>query len=70
MTIFARSKAPTRTVIFRHLTPAQRAWMKQNVEYECIGPPRPEVKFMRCGTLHGDGTFEPLQTPRGGQASL
>jgi hypothetical protein len=36
--------------------------MKQNVEFECIGPPRPEVKFTRCGTLHGDGTFDPLQT--------
>jgi hypothetical protein len=45
-----------------HLTPAQLAWMKQNVEDECIGPPRPRVKFTRCGTLHDDGTFEPLRT--------
>ena len=46
----AMNKPPTRTVIFRYLTPAQQAWMKQNIEYECIGPPRPEVKFTRCGT--------------------
>jgi hypothetical protein len=64
MTIFTRHKTPTRTVIQRHLTPAQLAWMKQNVEYECIGPPRPEVKFTRCGTLHGDGAFEPCRPSR------
>jgi hypothetical protein len=62
VTIFTRNRTPTRAVIYRHLTPAQLAWMKQNVEYECIGRPRPEVKFTRCGTLHGDGTFESLQT--------
>jgi hypothetical protein len=53
--------APTRTVIFRHLTPAQLAWMKEHVGYECVGKPRPGVRFNNCGTLHGDGTFEPLK---------
>jgi hypothetical protein len=61
MTIFTRSKAPTRTVIHRHLTPAQQAWLKQHIGYECLGKPRPDVKFMDCGTLHSDGTFEPLK---------
>jgi len=61
MTIFTRSKASTRTVIHRHLTPAQQAWMKQHVEYECLGKPRPGVQFHNCGTLHGDGRFEPLK---------
>ena len=61
MTIFTRHKTPTRTVIYRHLTPAQHAWMKQHVEYECLGKPRPGVQFNNCGTLHGDGTFEPLK---------
>jgi hypothetical protein len=56
-----RNKTPTRTVIFRHLTPAQQAWMKQHVEYECLGKPRLGVQFNNCGTLHGDGTFEPLK---------
>jgi hypothetical protein len=37
MTIFTRHKTPTRTVIQRHLTPAQLAWMKQHVEYERLG---------------------------------
>jgi hypothetical protein len=61
VTIFTRNKTPTRTVIFRHLTPAQQAWMKRHVEYECLGKPRPGVTYNNCGTLHGDGTFEPLK---------
>jgi len=60
MTIFTRHQTPTRTVIQRHLTPAQQAWMKRHVEYECLGKPRPGVQFHNCGT-HGDGTFEPLK---------
>jgi hypothetical protein len=40
---------------------SQLAWMKQHVEYECLGRPRPGVTFNNCGTLHGDGTFEPLK---------
>ena len=32
-----------------------------HVEYECLGKPRPGVTYNNCGTLHGDGTFEPLK---------
>jgi hypothetical protein len=48
-------------VIFRQLTPAQQAWMKQHVEYECLGKPNPDIRFHNCGILHGDGTFGPLK---------
>jgi hypothetical protein len=43
------------------LTPEQIRWFHKNQEYECLGRPRPDVRFERCGTLHGNGTFEPLQ---------
>jgi hypothetical protein len=65
------TKTPTRTVIYRTLTPAQVAWMKEHVGYECVGKPRPGVRFNNCGTLHGDGTFEPLtKKPRRRQAAI
>jgi hypothetical protein len=54
-----------RRVIFRNWTPAQLAWIKEHVGYECIGKPRPGVTYHNCGILKADGTFEPIKTLAG-----
>ncbi len=43
------------------LTDAQKAWLKENPEYELPGPPRPGERFKECGTLYADGIFIPNQ---------
>ena len=58
-----KSNAPKRHVVVRSgFTREQVEWFHKNQDYTCLGRPRPDVRFERCGTLHGDGTFEPLQT--------
>jgi hypothetical protein len=30
-------------------------------QYQCLRKPRPGIQFHNCGSVHGDGTFEPLK---------
>jgi hypothetical protein len=46
-----------------NLTKAQMAWLQRHPEYSPIGRPVPGVRYHQAGTLHGDGTFEPLGPP-------
>jgi hypothetical protein len=46
-----------------NLTLAQMAWLRKHPKYSPIGGPRPEVRFHQVGTLHADGTSEPLGPP-------
>jgi hypothetical protein len=49
-----------------NLTKAQMAWLRKHAEYSPICKPRPGVHYRDVGTLHGDGTFEPIMWPRPG----
>lgn len=42
------------------MTPQQKAWLEANPNYQQVGAPRPGVRFIDCGTLYGDGSFERL----------
>ena len=46
-----------------NLTLAQMAWLRKHPKYSPIGGPRPGVRFHQVGTLHADGTSEPLGPP-------
>jgi len=46
-----------------NLTLAQMAWLRKHPKYSPIGGPRPGVRFHQIGTLHADGTSEPLGPP-------
>jgi hypothetical protein len=56
------SVAPTLGSI-NNLTLAQIGMGAKHPEYSPIGRPRPGVRIHKAGTLHGDGTFEPLGPP-------
>jgi hypothetical protein len=51
----------TRQQTASNYTVAQMAWLRRHPAYMLVGPPRPGVRFVSCGTLHGDGTFEPFR---------
>ena len=42
------------------LTKEQTAWLDAHPNYQSVGKPRPDVKFVDCGTLHPNGIFERL----------
>jgi len=42
------------------MTPVQVAWLEDNPNYEPVGKPRPDVRFVSCGTLYADGRFDPM----------
>lgn len=43
------------------MTEAQRQWFNCNPNYEFIGPPRPDARYVKCGTLYSDGRFELME---------
>lgn len=44
------------------LTDAQHAWFAEHPNYQIVGPPRPGVKFIECGTLYANGQFEKMES--------
>ena len=42
------------------MTPEQKAWLDSHPNYQPVGAPHPDVKFIGAGTLYADGTFDPL----------
>jgi hypothetical protein len=42
------------------MTEAQKQWLADHPQYQPVGRPRPDVRFINSGTLYADGTFDPL----------
>jgi hypothetical protein len=42
------------------MTEAQQAWLNDNPNYQLVGKPRADAKFVGCGTLYPDGSFDPM----------
>lgn len=42
------------------LTAEQKSWLAEHPDHGPVGPPRPGVRFVECGTLYADGSFAPM----------
>lgn len=42
------------------MTGPQTAWLSAHPDYQQVGRPSPHARFIECGTLYPDGSFEKM----------